>query len=104
LDKRAGRPPKCKTFIWLAINNKCWTINRLQKRGLDYPENRVLCDKEDETVQHILTNRVFARQFLHDTLARIGLSTMVLKRRDACFAEWWRKASSKIPKNKRKGF
>jgi hypothetical protein len=26
------------------------------------------------------------------------------KRRDSCFAEWWRKASVRIPKSKRKGF
>jgi hypothetical protein len=48
--------PKCKTFVWLAINNKCWTADRLKKRGLDHPENCVLCDQEDETVQHILSN------------------------------------------------
>jgi hypothetical protein len=23
--------PKCKVFVWLAINNKCWTTNRLKK-------------------------------------------------------------------------
>jgi hypothetical protein len=95
---------KCKTFIWLAIKNKCWTADRLQKRGLDFPENCILCDQEDETVQHILTNGVFARQFWHDFLSQIGLTAVVPKRRDVCFVDRWRKASSKIPKGKRKGF
>jgi hypothetical protein len=96
--------PKCKVFVWLAINNKCWTTDRLEKRGLDYPENCVLCDQEDETVQHILSNCVFTRQFWHNILTPIGLSFVASKRRDSCFAEWWRKASIRIPKSKRKGF
>lgn len=50
--------PKCKTFIWLAINNKCWTTDRLKKRGLVFPVSCVLCDQDDETVQHILSNCV----------------------------------------------
>ena len=98
--------PKCKVFIWLAINNKCWTADRLQKRGLDYPENCALCDQDDETAQaaqHLLTNCVFARHFWHNILAPIGLS-LVSKRRYLCFSERWRKTSVKIHKRKGKGF
>jgi len=96
--------PKCKVFVWLAINNKCWTADRLKKRGLDHPENCVLCDQEDETVQHILSNCVFTRQFWHNILTPIGLSSVGPKRRDLVFTEWGRKASTMIPKSKRKGF
>jgi hypothetical protein len=46
----------------------------------------------------------FARQFWCNILALIGLSSVVSKRRDLCFAEWWRKALVKIHKRKRKGF
>jgi hypothetical protein len=60
---------KCKTFIWLAISNKCWTTDRPKKRGLVFPVSCVLCDKDDETVQHILSNCVFARQFWHSILS-----------------------------------
>ena len=45
---------KCKTFIWLAVRNSCWTADRLQKRGLPHPEHCPLCDQDDETVQHLL--------------------------------------------------
>ena len=31
-------PGKCKTFVWLAIRNRCWTADRLQKRGVPHPE------------------------------------------------------------------
>ena len=26
-----------QVFIWLAIRNRCWTADRLQKRGLPHP-------------------------------------------------------------------
>jgi hypothetical protein len=55
-------------------------------------------------VQHILSNCVFTRQFWHNILTPIGFSIVAPKRRDSCFAEWWRKASARIPKSKRKGF
>jgi hypothetical protein len=28
-------PGKCKVFLWLAIHYRCWTADRLQKRGED---------------------------------------------------------------------
>lgn len=30
---RSWAPPKCNTFLWLAIRNKCWTADRLEKRA-----------------------------------------------------------------------
>jgi hypothetical protein len=61
-------PQKCKFFLWLAIGNKCWTANRLKRRGLQHPIVCVLCDQEQETVQHLLCTCSFARQFWHDIL------------------------------------
>jgi len=58
---KSWAPGKCMTFVWLAIRNRCWTADRLAKRGLQHPERCVLCDQEEETIQHILTSCVFAR-------------------------------------------
>lgn len=52
---KSWAPGKCKIFIWLAIRNRCWTADRLQKRGLPHPAQCPLCDQEGETVQHLLT-------------------------------------------------
>jgi hypothetical protein len=30
-------PPKCRFFLWLAANKRCWPTDRLTKRGLDHP-------------------------------------------------------------------
>jgi len=66
-------PGKCKVFLWLAIRNRCWTADRLQKRGLPHPDKCVLCDQEVETVQHILTSCLFARDFWFKILAPLDL-------------------------------
>jgi len=34
---KSWAPQHCKFFIWLAINNRCWTGDRLAKRGLPHP-------------------------------------------------------------------
>jgi hypothetical protein len=60
----------------------------------------VLCDQEEETVQHILTSCVFARQFGHGILSSISLNNVVPKRGDSCFVDWWRKTSHLAPKAK----
>jgi hypothetical protein len=49
----------CKFFLWLAENNRCWTVDRLAKRGLPHPEVCPLCDQVDETHQHILIGCLF---------------------------------------------
>lgn len=36
-------PLRVKMFIWLAILNRCWTADRLQRRGLDHPDCCPLC-------------------------------------------------------------
>jgi hypothetical protein len=58
---KSWAPPKCKTFLWLAMLKKCWTADRLQKRGLTHPEACPFCEQEQETVQHLLTSCVFAK-------------------------------------------
>jgi hypothetical protein len=72
--------PKCKFFIWLAINNKqVLDCRHDEKRGLDFPKCCMLCDQEEETVQHIISSSVFARQFWHSILSPIGFSSLIPK-------------------------
>jgi hypothetical protein len=39
---KSWAPPKCKFFIWLASLNRCWTADRLARRGLYHSEKCVL--------------------------------------------------------------
>ena len=100
---KSWAPGKCKTFVWLAIRNRCWTADRLAKRGLQHPERCVLCDQEEETIQHILTSCVFARQFWHTILQQLALATLT-PTRSSSFADWWKKAEKRLQKHLRKGF
>jgi hypothetical protein len=81
---KSWAPPKCKFFLWLAIRNKCWTADRLQKRGLDHPP---LCDQEPENIQHLLCSCIFARQFWHCILSPLGLANLSPASNEISFAE-----------------
>jgi hypothetical protein len=50
-----------QVLFWLAINNRCRNSHHLAKRGLPHPSACPLCDKEDETIQHILVSCVFSQ-------------------------------------------
>ena len=56
-------PGNGKIFLWLAMRDKCWMSYRLAKRGNPHPEQCVLCDHEEENIQHIRTNSVLAFKF-----------------------------------------
>ena len=47
-------PPKCRFFVWLVAHNRCWTADRLARRGLPHPEHCPLCDQAAETIDHLL--------------------------------------------------
>jgi hypothetical protein len=99
---KSWAPLKCKYFLWLAIQNKCWTSDRLEKRGLDHPMSCLFCDQSQETIQHILCTCVFARQFWHSILLALGVGNLSASADETSFADWWRKTSKKIHKSKRK--
>ena len=54
-------PATCKFFTWLALRDRCWTLDRLARRGLPHQDACPLCDQEDETINHVLVTCMFAR-------------------------------------------
>lgn len=62
------------------IHNQCWTSDRLAKRNLSRPSCCPLCEQEDETINHILVNCVFSRQFWFFLLQRWGSLLFVRSR------------------------
>lgn len=59
---KSRAPLQCRFFTWLAVQGRCWTSDRLARRGLPHQDACPLCDQQDETIQHLLISRVFARQ------------------------------------------
>lgn len=96
-------PPKCKFFLWLAIRNKCWTTDRLEKRGMPHPDVCPMCDQAQETIQHLLSACILARRFWHKILSALGLGHLTPTADEESFAEWWRRMSLRVSKNRKKG-
>jgi hypothetical protein len=100
---KSWAPPKCKNFVWLAIRNKCWTADRLQRKGLTHPVVCPLCDQEQETILHLLCSCSFARQFWHIIFSSLRMGHLTPAREAGAFVEWWGKVQRRVPKQIRKG-
>jgi hypothetical protein len=83
-------PPKCKIFLWFAALQRCWTSDRLQRRGLDHPDPCPLCDQEPETIDHLLIGCVLARNYWFRLLGQVDrltsrISLLKCKKRLPCY-------------------
>ena len=76
----SGAPMRCRFFTWLAIRNRCWTSDRLVRRGLDHQETCPFCDQEEESIQHILLHCVFGREAGTVLCRALGKSEWVMIR------------------------
>ena len=62
---KSKAPLQCRFFTWLALKNRCWTLDRLARRGLPHQDSCPLCNQHEETIQHLLVGCVFAKQVWH---------------------------------------
>lgn len=101
---KSWAPPKCKSFLWLAIKDKCWTAYQLRKRAFPIPPNVcfvINCDQADEIGQHILVG-VFLQE--NSSLGCcLSLIYSVLLHEEN-FALWWRRATRRVAETNKKGF
>jgi len=96
-------PPKCRFFMWLVAHNRCWTADRLAKRGLPHPDVCILCDQHEEDLHHLLVGCVFARIFWFTFLSHFGVATLAPTPADQNFEEWWRKMDGAVQSDLRRG-
>jgi len=96
-------PPKCRFFVWLVAQNRCWTADCLARRGLPHPERCPLCDQAAETIDHLLVQCVFAREFWFRFFSRIGLQDFSPQPTETSFHFWWEKVSNAASDTLRKG-
>lgn len=59
---KSKAPLRCPFFAWTALQNRCWTSDRLARHGLDHQEACPFCDQEEESINHLLIGCVFARE------------------------------------------
>jgi len=79
--------------MWLVAQNRCWTADRLAKRGLLHPGQCLLCDQEED-IQDLLVGCVFSRDFWFSLLSRFGFAALAPEPSDQSFDNWWSKDES----------
>ena len=100
---QAWAPAKCKVHLWLAMQRRIWTADRMRRRGMNSHTRCPLCDQEDETADHISVRCVLAREIWHSTLSRCNLQHLTPDV-DATLIGWWPEARLRVPRLQRKGF
>lgn len=81
-------PLRIKIFLWLAYHGRCWTADRLARRGLAHSPLCLLCDQEPETMEQLLVGCSFSHQVWHEVLAWCRITTTTLPRQGLEFREW----------------
>jgi hypothetical protein len=89
-------PPKCRFFLLLAANKRCWAADRLAKRGLDHPARCLLCDQEAKTIDHILVSCVFTRVFWFNYLKPFAFQRLAPQLGLSSFMIWWEQISEMV--------
>jgi hypothetical protein len=95
-------PPKCRFFIWLVAQNRCWIADRL-KRGLNHPNKCPLCDQDAESINHLFVSCVFARVFWYKVLRKFGMHSLAPQPGATSFLDWWENASEIVNGLSKKG-
>jgi hypothetical protein len=94
---------KCRFFMCLVAHNRCWTADRLARRGLDHPSRCLLCDQDAETINYLLVDYVFARDFWFGLLQKVGMQSISPQTGETSFEAWWDRASKAAGGLARKG-
>jgi len=100
---KSWAPGKCKFFMWLVAHDRCWTADRLARKGLPHPEYCLLCDQEEETINHLLLHCVFARQVWFCVLQGLGLQVLAPQPDENSLDDWWENVINRVDGPVKKG-
>jgi hypothetical protein len=76
-----------KFFIWLAIQDRCWTCEHMKLYGLENHGPCALCAEEAEAIDHLLLGCAFSRDIWFKTLHTWQWKNLTPSH-DARLAEW----------------
>ncbi|KAM0837392.1 hypothetical protein ACQ4PT_061694 [Festuca glaucescens] len=83
---------KVKFFLWLALQNKNWTADRLRARGWPHSDTGSLCDQLPETASHLAMQCHFAKE-VWNSFQGTNPSVTQLATSVNSILGWWRKAT-----------
>jgi hypothetical protein len=69
-------PPKCKFFIWLAIQNRIWTADRLATRNLPHSLTCVLCQGVLESGLYLFMQCRFTKRILEEIVVWVAIEDL----------------------------
>ena len=70
---KAWAPPKVKFFAWLALQDRIWTADRLEKRGWVNCGLCPLCNREQETGPHLFFKCRYTLRLWRSIIEKLGL-------------------------------
>jgi hypothetical protein len=83
-------------FLWLIIQDRCWTSDRCQRHGLSNCEPCALYSQATETIHHLLAGCVFSREVCLKALCcfRWQIHTQT---QNVVFTDWWLRSRRRSP-------
>uniref|UniRef100_A0A453FFI8 Reverse transcriptase zinc-binding domain-containing protein n=1 Tax=Aegilops tauschii subsp. strangulata TaxID=200361 RepID=A0A453FFI8_AEGTS len=102
LTWKCWAPPRVRFFHWLAHLDRCWTADRLARRGLQHPACCPLCDQAPETLRHLLLACPFSRQVWYEILSWLRVPCNPPDGEPSTNT-WWLSVRQHTPKPMRKG-
>ena len=89
-------------FSRLATRNRCWTSNRLARRGLPHQAACPLCDQHEESINHLLLHCIHAREVWAKILPALGMGHAE-PRMEESLMEWCtRNGLDRLPRRRAK--
>jgi hypothetical protein len=101
--RKISAPSKCKMFLWLVLQDLCWTSKRLQRHGLDNHGSCALCSQSAETLDHLLLSCSYSREVWFKALRRASWQ-QAMPGMDDSIATWWLRSRKRVLKSRRKAF
>jgi hypothetical protein len=94
-------PLRVKLFLWLACRKRVWTADRRLRRRLDTHTSCLLCDQENEMVDHILVSCSWAKEVWWSSCSWAGcVCSMTVTQ---TLQEWWEQLVLAQPARRRTG-
>ena len=96
-------PPKVKFFSWLAIQNRIWTADRLEKRGWENCGLCTLCRRANETSAHLFFRCRFTLRVWRLVKEWLGLGALEIHQWQAerSIKHWWTNMSKPNTANRK---
>jgi hypothetical protein len=90
-------PNEFSFFMWLAIQDRCWTAERRHRHGLQSSSSCAFCNQLPESVDHLLVACVISCEIWFKCLRRYGWQLLAWTADDE-LTPWWLRRRKQVAK------